>query len=282
MADMLKGALGLAAWGVPVISLRPGTKIPIHAGWPALGMLDADTISTEWRINPGANVGALCGPEGFDGAGLAILDVDLPDGPASVERLEELHGPRPGTVTADTPSRGWHEYYRGHAPSWNPAPGLEVRSVGRQCAAPPSVVNGARYEWRHELGEPDLYRAAQLPAWLAQPPRARIGNGDRHLAITHAGGLRDPVLDVPPPVYFERLCGLTPDRQGFVCCPIHQEAEASCKVYATADRGWFCYGETCRKGGDVVTLVAELAGIPTPVRGPAFLQLLDYLAGRLL
>jgi hypothetical protein len=143
-------------------------------------------------------------------------------------------------------------------------------------------VNDTRYESWHELGEPNLYPAAPLPAWLAQPPRARIGNADRRPAITHAGGLCDPVLDVDPPTYFRVLCGLTPDRNGFVCCPIHQETEASCRVYATADRGWFCYGETCRKGGDVVTLVAQLAGIPTSVRGPAFLQLLDYLAGRLL
>ena len=73
-----------------------------------------------------------------------------------------------------------------------------------------------------------------------------------------------------------------PDRNGFVACPIHQEHEPSLKVYETAERGWFCYGESCRRGGDVVTLVAALAGIPTPVRGHQFVALLEYLRGRLL
>jgi hypothetical protein len=178
-------------------------------------------------------------------------------------------------TTAETPNGGWHLYHTGHAVSWNPGPGLEVRSQGRQCAAPPSQLDAGGYEWGW-----NSWPLTPLPWWLQAPiPAPTVQRGE-----FVSSGLRDPVLDVPPPVYFRVLVGLTRDRHGFVSCPVHPfpDVEPSCKVYDTPDRGWFCYGEQCRKGGDVVSLVAHLAGIPTPVRGREFLTLLDYLAGRLL
>jgi Bifunctional DNA primase/polymerase, N-terminal/CHC2 zinc finger len=268
--DLLDGAVGLAARGVPVIPLRPRSKVPIHRNWPALGMLDPDAIRLEWNLTPEANVGVLCGVDALDGRGLIVLDVDQPNGPETLRRLELEHGVLPATVTVRTPGGGRHFYFVGHAVSWDPAPGLEVRSGGRQCAAPPSLLCAGAYRW---VAECDL---AEVPAWLQVPivstPRAR--------GTFSPVGDRDPVLDVDPPMYFEALTGLTPNRHGFVLCPIHQEVEPSCKVYETSERGWFCFG--CRRGGDVVSLAAQLAGIPSPVRGRAFTALLDYLAGRLL
>jgi hypothetical protein len=275
---LLKGALELAARGIPVISLRPRSKVPLHARWTEYGMLDPDHLRVEWGLNPDSNVGVLCGADAFGGDGLTVVDIDLPDGPTSLERFESETGERlPETLTVMTPSGGGHLYYRGATASWNPAPGLEVRSIGRQCAAPPSVLVGGGYAWMEP--QPPI---AAAPRWLGKPVEtraterpARCDRGDRR-------PLNDPVLEVPPPRYFEVLTGLVPDREGFVCCPIHGEDMASLKVYATADRGWFCYGESCRRGGDVITLAAELAGIPTPVRGAEFVGLLEYLRGRLL
>ena len=89
-------------------------------------------------------------------------------------------------------------------------------------------------------------------------------------------------MRVPPPEYFRVLTGLVPDRDGFVCCPIHGEEIPSLKVYKTADKGWFCYGESCRRGGDVISLAAYLAGIDQPVRGRDFVALLHYLHRRLI
>jgi hypothetical protein len=243
-------------------------------------MLDPDSIRAEWRLNPDANVGVLCGPDALDGDGLIIIDIDQPDGWGTIDRLG-LH--LPDTVVVETPHGGQHQYFRGRAMSWNPGPGVEVRSDGRQCAAPPSVLADGVYDWAH--GEPWPWMPVEdAPSWTSVPIPG-FGNGTDAPTAPRApfrSTLRDPVLDVPPPVYFEVLCGLTPDRHGLVYCPIHQEVEASCRVYETAERGWFCFGESCRRGGDVVTLTALLAGIPTPVRGTAFLQLLDYLAERLL
>jgi Bifunctional DNA primase/polymerase, N-terminal/CHC2 zinc finger len=275
--QLMQGALGLAARGVPVIPLRPRSKVPIHRGWPALGMLDPDAICTEWRLNPGANVAVLCGPDAFCGDGLVVIDIDLPDGPYTwFDMLGDR--PTPDTAAVRTPSGGQHLYFTGHAGSWNPGPGVEVRSIGRQCAAPPSFTGDGRYTWIQET------ILDVLPEWLCKPPELRrtpraVSNNCPSEPSEPSEG-RDPVLAVDPPTYFRTLTGLVPNRQGFVLCPVHQELEPSCKVYETADRGWFCFG--CRAGGDVVTLVAQLAGIPTPVKGREFLALLDYLAGRLL
>jgi len=274
-SELVEGALALARGGIPVIPLRPRSKAPIHQRWPELGMLDEGSIRLEWMLNPGANVGVLCGAQAMRGEGLTILDIDPPDGFATLQGLEIEHDPLPDGAMVMTPSGGFHHYFSGATDSWNPGPGLEVRSVGRQCAAPPSThPNGGEYVWQHGLDD----GLPQLPPWLVKVN----GPPPQPARPFSPSGLRDPVLEVPPPVYFERLCGLTPDRDGFVCCPIHGEEMASLKVYKTADKGWFCYGESCRRGGDVVTLVAELAGVGTPVRGYQFVALLDYLRGRLL
>jgi hypothetical protein len=272
--ELVEGALGLAARGIPTILLRPRSKIPIHRNWPALGMLDPESIRIERGLNPDANIGVVGGPGALHGRGLVIVDVDEPDGPGVLRRLELEHGALPATLTVRTPSGGRHHYFTGHAPSWDPAPGLEVRSQGRQCAAPPSVLAAGEYRWEVER-EP-----AELPWWLQVPARADVAPRGEFVP----SGLQDPVLDVPPPTYFKLLTGLTPDRHGFVPCPVHPfpDLEPSCRVYDTAERGWFCFGAGCRKGGDVVSLAAHLAGIPTPVRGREFVLLLDYLAGRLL
>ena len=283
--ELVEGALGLAARGFPVLSLRARSKIPVHTGWPNLSMLNPDAIRLEWQLNPDSNVGVLCGPDALDGDGLIIVDIDLPDGPITLEELESEHGKLPPTITVATPSGGSHRYYRGHAVSWNPGPGLEVRSAGRQCVAPPSVhPNGGRYAWAGE----GVNFIARAPAWLSAPQKAarsrREATRSDATRSSHSNGMRDPVLDVAPAVYFKELCGLVPDEHGFVSCPVHPfpDAEPSCKVYATALRGWFCYGEECRQGGDVVTLAALLADIPLPLVGYQFICALDYLRGRLL
>jgi hypothetical protein len=248
-------------------------------------MTDPDVIEREWELEPDSNVGALCGPDSLDGRGLVIIDIDQPDGPKAFAGLQDQFGRLPVTPTVRTPNGGFHVWLTGHIVSWDPAPGLEVRSGGRQCAAPPSVLRDGQerltsYEWLEgrELGSCEI---AELPLWW-QPPV--LSPKTRKTFVPDPDKFRDPVLEVPPPRYFEALTGLTRDRQGFVSCPVHPfvDTEPSCKVWDSAERGWYCFGESCRRGGDVVSLAANLAGVPTPVKGTAFVALLDYLAGRLL
>ena len=62
----------------------PRSKVPIHARWPELGMLDTGTVRLEWRRAPRTRTsGCSAARDAFDGEGLTIIDVDQPDGPAA-------------------------------------------------------------------------------------------------------------------------------------------------------------------------------------------------------
>jgi hypothetical protein len=88
----------------------------------------------------------------------------------------------------------------------------------------------------------------------------------------------DPLLLVPPPVYFERLTGLRVGHSGKVPCLFHDDRHPSLHVYTEADRGWYCFG--CRRGGSVYDLAALLWGRTT--RGEDFVEVRRELANVLL
>ena len=88
----------------------------------------------------------------------------------------------------------------------------------------------------------------------------------------------DPLLLVPPPVYFERLTGLRVGRSGKLRCLFHDDRHPSLHVYPEAGRGWYCFG--CGLGGSVYDLAALLSGRTT--RGADFLELRRELEKLLL
>jgi hypothetical protein len=88
-----------------------------------------------------------------------------------------------------------------------------------------------------------------------------------------AGRPGHELLRVAPPVYFRALCGVdVPAADGMVKCPLpdHDDAYASCQVFAEAERGWWCFG--CARGGRVYDLASLLKGGPwgRELRGDAF------------
>jgi hypothetical protein len=88
----------------------------------------------------------------------------------------------------------------------------------------------------------------------------------------------DPLLLVPPPVYFERLTGVRVGRSGKLRCFFHHDRSPSLHVYPEAGRGWYCFG--CGRGGSVYDLAALLWGRKT--RGGDFLELRRELENLLL
>lgn len=54
---------------------------------------------------------------------------------------------------------------------------------------------------------------------------------------------------------------LTPNRAGFISCPLHGEKTPSLRIYPN-DRGWYCFG--CGKGGDVIKFVQHFFNISFP------------------
>lgn len=68
---------------------------------------DQNQIRDWWTRWPDAQIGVPVG-ENTDSF---VLDIDLPDGPASLAALEAEHGPLPATWTATTPSGGTHLHF---------------------------------------------------------------------------------------------------------------------------------------------------------------------------
>jgi hypothetical protein len=157
-------ALAYAEAGYPVLPLfepkEDGTcscgaeacdkagKHPRVAGGAKSATTDAEKIRGWWRRWRSANLGIATG----GASGLVALDVDGPEGLASLSALEAEHGPLPATRRHAT-ARGQHYLF------WAPdgvsvknsagalGQGLDVRGDGGYIVAPPSKhVSGVAYE----------------------------------------------------------------------------------------------------------------------------------------
>jgi hypothetical protein len=144
------------------------------------GCLDA-TINPEkierwWSRYPEANIGIATGHP----SGMFVVDVDGPDGFATMERLVHEYGPIPPTYRVRTGS-GVHLYFRrppgGIRQGTNVlGPKIDTRNRGGYVVGAGSVhPNGQRYR---EIGGHDI---AECPPWIAtlaapkvDPPAPRI------------------------------------------------------------------------------------------------------------
>jgi hypothetical protein len=179
------------ALDLPVFPLAPGGKLPAlpkahpedskrqheckaRCAKDGHGLYDATThelvVCQWWKDRPDANIGLPTGQR----SGFLVLDVDPKNGGLeSLAKLPKL----PPTRMVRTPSGGFHYYFRWQSPLGNSprdlGKGLDVRGEGGYVVAPPSSVDGNRYEWMNE-DDP-----AELPAWLLErllPPTPRPKN----------------------------------------------------------------------------------------------------------
>lgn len=138
-------------------------KHPRIGNWQKEGTVDL-TVVDSWIVKwPTANVGLLTGYGWF------VLDVD-PDkgGTEALAALVAKYGELPHTVQAQTGSGGYHYLFllpldmvltnsKGSLP-----PGLDIRGLGGQIVAAPSVSAKGPYRWVVAPSEPIL----QPPEWL--------------------------------------------------------------------------------------------------------------------
>jgi hypothetical protein len=103
-------------------------------------------IRAWWEKWPDANIGIATG----QASGLLVLDIDGADGLTALQRLRDLNGLLPATLTVAT-GRGLHLYYalrQGEEVRCSSSEGLDVRGDGGYVVAPPSVhETGAVYRW---------------------------------------------------------------------------------------------------------------------------------------
>jgi hypothetical protein len=95
-------------------------------------------------------------------------------------------------------------------------------------------------------------------------------------AEAKAGG--DPHKQIPAPVYFALLAGITvPLRGGLVRCPAHDDDHPSCSVAGEHARVWHCHA--CGTGGAIYDLASVIIGGPwgSELRGEAFKRVRAYV-----
>ena len=138
-------ALAYAAVGWPVLPCRPGSKEPATRN----GFLDATTDEAQirewWRREPERNVAIATGTPGPD-----VIDIDVREDGSGFAALNRAK--REGLVDGyqaivQTPSRGFHLYYRGSEQRNGSIRGqhLDFRSRGGYVVAPPSATPAGRY-----------------------------------------------------------------------------------------------------------------------------------------
>jgi hypothetical protein len=171
-------AVRYAAHGWPVVPLhtpRPqgcscgerGCGSPGKHPRTRRGLHDATTdpnhVRRLWDRWPDANIGVTTGGT----SGLVVVDVDLPDGPASLAELEATHGTLPDTCEQRTGSGGRQLLFAHPSGTvgnrTRVVDGIDVRGDGGYIVVPPSRhATGDRYRWTRRIVPADP------PGWLLE------------------------------------------------------------------------------------------------------------------
>ena len=130
------------------------------------GFYDATTDSEQiikwWTRWPDASIGCATGPD----SGFWVLDVDMPNGPDSLRKLEQEYGNLPNTRMQKTGSGGTHLFFIWNGVNIRNSSSkigykLDIRGDGGYIILPPSnYPSGNRYEW---ICRPQI---ATAPKWL--------------------------------------------------------------------------------------------------------------------
>ena len=160
MNELLNAALYYASLGWSVIPLRLKDKKPALK-WEQYQTERAseEQIRAWWKKSPRANVGIVTGTI----SGIIVLDVDGPEGRASLEGKD-----LPPTTCTTTGSGGAHYIFKhpgGEVRNFaRRLPGLDLRGDGGYIVAPPSVhPSGGIYEWGLS---PEMESPRPVPVWL--------------------------------------------------------------------------------------------------------------------
>lgn len=149
--------------GVPVFPCRARDKAPLTRHGVHDATIDELQIVGWWSQWPDANIGIATGE------GVLVLDVDGPEGEATLSALVAVHGPLPLTPEQTT-GKGRHLFFHVDVETRNTSrrlgAGLDTRGDGGYVIAAPSVhPNGRRYAWV-EGRKPSEIEFAPAPEWL--------------------------------------------------------------------------------------------------------------------
>lgn len=218
----------------------------------------------------------------IDRASVVWVDCDCDESVAALEAFR----PRPAMLVASS-DRNRHAYWALRdaveldiVEQLNRRLALELGADAR-CSDPSRILRPVgSANWKS--GRPVAVRLL----WLDGEQSVDVCELDRQLPaqpverrrLPRAAAGEDPLLELSPRVYVERLTGQRVGRCGKVRCPFHEDRTPSLHVYDDPRRGWFCFG--CGVGGSVYDLAGLLLGRGT--RGEDFIDLRRELTSLLL
>ncbi len=200
------GAVMMFDKGFKVFPVRPNEKLPALDGWQ-----DWAVTATEQKIrdygtaNPTHNWGVSCEP-----SGLVVIDIDNKKGLNGSETFKQLlsdHGEKtPNTFVVETPTGGYHLYFKGEGRNSAGAlgNGIDTRGAGGLVVAPGSRIYDKMYVIKQDVEIPPI------PTWLstelakgrerspAPEIKGAVLEGERnHTLASIAGTLRARGLGYP-------------------------------------------------------------------------------------
>lgn len=174
MSTLLNAALDYAAReGWKVLPCLPRSKEPATAHGFYDATSEPETLRHHWGRCPHLNIAIATGAA----SGFWVLDVDGPEGKASLAGLEAEQGPLPATRTSITRS-GYHLLFAYSGPlsssAGRVAPQIDVRADGGYVLVAPSVhPTGHIYAWI----DPS-YEIVTAPDWLIRLAQRKITPGE--------------------------------------------------------------------------------------------------------
>jgi hypothetical protein len=126
------------------------------------------------------------------------------------------------------------------------------------------------------LREHARHSLAELTCGLPEDPAPAPGGRPSAAPRVGRTALDRDLLAIPAAEYARVLAGLSPDREGKVRCPFHEDGHPSLQLYP--DGGFYCFGSGCGAGGSIFDFAGRLWGISP--RGVGFIELRERLAHR--
>ncbi|MGE4043347.1 MAG: bifunctional DNA primase/polymerase [Acetobacteraceae bacterium] len=188
---MKAAALDYVARGFAVFPCYPRTKIPATEHGLRDAVSDRAGVNRLWKRR-GYNIAIATGER----SGVIVLDVDGPEGEASLAALQASHGALPVTLESSS-GNGRHLYFRHPGrPVRNSTakigPKLDIRGDGGCVTVPPSIhPSGRRYAWVDE-GTP----IAEAPEWLVTLATKERERPEQTFERRHCHGERFPDAEV--------------------------------------------------------------------------------------
>lgn len=173
---LISMALEYSKKGWVIFSLLSNDKRPAISAWQKSEAMNEDTIKRVWndRLH---NIGVITGHK----SGIFVLDVDVGNDKKGLETLEGLEKEYGclDTYRVRTISGGLHLYFQYPLNleirnKVNFLSGLDIRGEGGYVVAPPSIVNGKRYEII------DARPPIEAPQWLLKLITGDISDSKNH------------------------------------------------------------------------------------------------------